>query len=304
MAFRLLLRLYYNQYYYYYYDGVYYEGSWKKKKYILPIPSILRWIVSIFAQLETHHCPLPKWMAGGIRAVNITKRGDRYILLLLGSQVIQKRAISIQSLFSASKTKTFASISIPPDLTSRSRVRVVGLLLLSLPRRDFFPSSSWIQEKFTDYGLWQMFSFRDARRQSSRFNQNESLSQDALHRCSLRVIFRSGEEEEEEKNKGWKRKRRQQTYTHTPPDEMCRRVFPRDTSLTFSFCFRFVFSWLLLVDDSQIILFNTIKYYERGKRMKNRSLGREQNWDVSLFLSLCHFCFCFLPVLNQRISLH
>jgi hypothetical protein len=94
--------------------------------------------VSIFAQLETHHCPLPKWMAGGIRAVNITKRGDRYILLLLGSQVIQKRAISIQSLFSASKTKTFASISIPPDLTSRSRVRVVGLLLLSLPRRDFF----------------------------------------------------------------------------------------------------------------------------------------------------------------------
>jgi hypothetical protein len=28
---RLLLRLYYNQYYYYYYDGVYYEGSWKKK---------------------------------------------------------------------------------------------------------------------------------------------------------------------------------------------------------------------------------------------------------------------------------
>jgi hypothetical protein len=73
--------------------------------------------------------------------------------------------------------------------------------------------------------------------------------------------------------------------------------------LTFSFCV-FVFSWLLLVDDSQIILFNTIKYYERGKRMKNRSWGREQNWDVSLFLSLCHFCFCFLPVLNQRISLH
>lgn len=65
----------------------------------------LRWIVSIFAQLETHHSPLPKWMAGGIRAVNITKRGDRYILLLLSSQVIQKPAISIQSLSPRPKRK-------------------------------------------------------------------------------------------------------------------------------------------------------------------------------------------------------
>jgi hypothetical protein len=66
-------------------------------------------------------------------------------------------------------------------------------------------------------------------------------------------------------------KRRQQTRTHR--DEMCRRVFPRDTSLTFCVCFgfhglrRFVFflSTAFLVDDSQKILFNTIKYYERKK---------------------------------------
>lgn len=114
-----------------------------------------------------------------------------------------------------------------------------------------------------------------------------------------------GRRRRRKKNKGWKRKRRQQTYTHTPPDEMCRRVFPRDTSLTFSFCV-FVFSWLLLVDDSQIILFNTIKYYERGKRMKNRSLGEGTKlgcFTFSLTVSLL-FLFFFLPVLNQRISLH
>ena len=128
-----------------------------------------------------------------------------------------------------------------------------------------------------------MFSFRDARRQSSRFNQ-KSRFQDALHRCSLRVI--SGRKERKEKKK--KEEEKATTDVDTPRRDVPRRVFPRDTSFDIFFCVCFSVSRLrrsffffcigcFSVDDSQRILFNTIKYYEREKDENRRCFFREGN---------------------------
>lgn len=180
-------------------------------------------------------------------------------------------------------------------MTSRSRVRVVGLLLLSLPRRDFcfllLPGSRK-SLRIMDFGK----CFRSVTHEgkvpgsirTSRFHRTPFI--DAL--C---VSFSGVGKKKKKKKIRDGRGKGDNRRTHTPPDEMCRRVFPRDTSLTFSFAFVFcfVFSWLLLVDDSQIILFNTIKYYERGKRMKNRSWGGNKIGMFHFFSHCVTFLFVF-----------
>ena len=130
-----------------------------------------------------------------------------------------------------------------------------------------------------------MFSFRDARRQSSRFNQ-KSRFQDAHHRCSLRVISgRKGRKETRKKEgRGKGDNRRRHTTTRRAEE-----FFHATRVLTFSFAFVFLFPdsgevsffffclGCFLVDDSQRILFNTIKYYEREKDENRRCFFREGN---------------------------
>ena len=102
---------------------------------------------------------------------------------------------------------------------------------------------------------------------------------------ALCVSFQA--ERREKKRKKRKRKRRQQTQTHH--DETCPEEFFHATRvLTFSFAFVFLFPdsgevsfffciGCFSVDDSQRILFNTIKYYEREKDENRRCFFREGN---------------------------
>jgi hypothetical protein len=55
-----------------------------------------------------------------------------------------------------------------------------------------------------------------------------------------------------------------------------------------------------LVDDSQIILFNTIKYYERGKRMKNRSLGEGTKLGCFTFSLTVSLLFLFFACVKPK----
>jgi hypothetical protein len=48
--------------------------------------------------------------------------------------------------------------------------------------------------------------------------------------------------------------------------------------------------WLMTAKSFYSTRSNTMR---EVKGWKTGVWGREQNWDVSLFLSLCHFCFCF-----------
>lgn len=161
-----------------------------------------------------------------------------------------------------------------------------------------------------------MFSFRDARRQSSRFNQ-KSRFQDALHRCSLRVISGRKGRKEKRKKKGRGKGDNRRRHTTTRRAE---EFFHATRVLTFSFAFVFLFSrlegevffffvsaafWLMTAKGFYSTRSNTM----RGKRMKTGDVfsGGKQKWDTcpkkricfSLFLSPCHFLFLFLPVLNQ-----
>ena len=128
-----------------------------------------------------------------------------------------------------------------------------------------------------------MFSFRDARRQSSRFNQ-KSRFQDALHRCSLRVI--SGRKERKEKKK--KEEEKATTDVDTPRRDVPRRVFPRDTSFDIFFCVCFSVSRLrrsffFFFVSAAFQLMTAKGFYStrsntmRGKRMKTGDVffGRE-----------------------------